>query len=597
MSANFHPFILPFLLGTIALFVTIGIKFARWIKGLDKKQKQVVKHTFLTVRIFPAVWQMVKEMFKEVLFHVNITKHNWRLGYMHRSIALGWFLLIVVGFVESVFHFHGHGHPFWIGVFYRYFVRENPTATARVFANIMDALLIYVLSGVLIAFIKSMYSRIVGMKKTTRLRWSDVLLRYALWAIFPLRLVSESITANLAHNGGFLTQNVGDLFNHGFAANTELIFWTAYSLALGIFFTLLPYSRYMHIFSEPILIVFRSLGVREGKIPSGYTRMELTACSRCGVCIDGCPLNFVLDNKRIQGVYLLRNIRHGMSHRRATDDCLLCNQCVNDCPVDIEINQIRLQERHKRNHKIDTQNNYRYTEQVPSFNAVGRVAYFGGCMSHLTPGIIESMKTIFETAHQPYWMMDAERTICCGRPLQQQGLFVQAEELRAKNTQMLIDSHAKILVTSCPICYQSFTKEYHLPIKVMHHTEYIDLLIKSGRLNVNQSGLKTAYHDPCELGRGCGIYDEPRDILKRISQPVKVEKERDKSICCGINLGDTVLAIEQQRQIRDAAANNLLKNHPDLIATACPMCKKAFQNATTHAVKDIAELVVENLVS
>ena len=217
-------------------------------------------------------------------------------------------------------------------------------------------------------------------------------------------------------------------------------------------------------------------------------------------------------------------------------------------------------------------------------------------MSHLTPGTTESMKRIFEAVGQKYWIMDEERTICCGRPLLQQGFNTQAAELRKKNTALLKESHAQYLVTSCPICYQSFKKEYDLPVKVLHHTEYIAMMIKKGKLKLNKSKMKVAYHDPCELGRGCEIYDEPREVLNAVSQPVEVDKEHKDSICCGYNLGNTVLTLEQQMKVRDSARRNLMKNSPDVIATACPLCKKAFQHSSSDKVKDIAEIVSENLV-
>jgi Fe-S oxidoreductase len=54
--------------------------------------------------------------------------------------------------------------------------------------------------------------------------------------------------------------------------------------------------------------------------------------------------------------------------------------------------------------------------------------------------------------------------------------------------------------------------------------------------------------------------------------------------------------MEQQTKVRDAAVESLLYKNPDLIATACPMCKKAFNHATTLQVKDIAEIVAENII-
>jgi len=599
MRAFYHPFVLPFVIGTIAFLFITAIKFYRWITHLDKNQLSIIRRTFFTMKIFPAILKMLKELFNEVLLHIKVSKHNRILGYMHRSIALGWFLLIIVGTIGVAFYLHWYylkasQHPFWLGVFFNYFIRDFHTLAGKVFFHLMDILMLYVLSGVFLAMFKSVHARVAGMKKTAKLKPLDLLLRCTLWLIFPLRLIAESVTSAISGNGGFLTKFFGDLINKYFAQITEVPFWTVYSVTLGIFIALIPFSRYMHIFTEPLLIVLRSLGVRESDVHTGYTRVELSACSRCGICIDGCPLDYELGIKNVQAVYLLRDIRNGIFHRKATENCLMCHQCEVDCPVGIEIAAIRRQERYKV--KRNTEDNYRFIEPYKPFNAIGRIAYFGGCMTHLTPAITEAMKKIFDAVGQKYWMIDENRTICCGRPLLQQGFLTQASELRKKNTELIIESNARMLVTSCPICCYSFKKEYDLPIKVLHHTEFIAGTIKNGKLQLQKSNRKVAYHDPCELGRGCDIYDEPRDVLSAISQLVPVDKERKNSICCGYNLGNTILSIEQQLTIRDASRRNLTKHNPDTIATACPLCKKAFQHTSRDDVRDIAELVVENFI-
>ena len=38
----------------------------------------------------------VKDIFCDCLLHVKIWKRNKLLGYMHSSIAFGWFMLIVI---------------------------------------------------------------------------------------------------------------------------------------------------------------------------------------------------------------------------------------------------------------------------------------------------------------------------------------------------------------------------------------------------------------------------------------------------------------------------------------------------------------------
>jgi Fe-S oxidoreductase len=59
-------------------------------------------------------------------------------------------------------------------------------------------------------------------------------------------------------------------------------------------------------------------------------------------------------------------------------------------------------------------------------------------------------------------------------------------------------------------------------------------------------------------------------------------------------MGNSILSSEKQQQIRDNALSMLTKSNPDVLATACPLCKKAFANGNVK-VKDIVEIVVESM--
>ncbi|MCL2131960.1 MAG: (Fe-S)-binding protein [Lentimicrobiaceae bacterium] len=589
----FHPFILPFCVGVVALFVILFIKYTRWISQLNKVQFRAFRRNIFSWRVFAATWEAIREG----LLHFRIFKHNVVLGFMHSTIAIGWLLMIVVSKFEADLYCGSIVSRPWMGIFFRFFEAQNGVRDfkgANLFTNAMDAILLMVLLGVCLAFCKRLYSRLFGMKKMTKHAIFDQFTLYAMWAIFPLRFLAESCTAAWARNGGFLTQTVGDWLNPNYAHQYEFVFWWAYSLSLFVFLVAMPFSRYMHIFTEIWLIFFRNLRLKETKKTSGYTKFELSACSRCGICIDGCPLNSELGNSRIQPVYFLRDIRYKRDVTDIANDCLMCHRCVSDCPVLIESVEIRRQKRDKK--ELDTQGNYPFIENIHPFNAIGRVVYFAGCMSHLTPSIPQSMRKIFDAAGQKYWFMDEDRTVCCGRPLWQQGFTNQAEDLIQKNTELIQKSGARMLITSCPICYISFKNEYSLPhIEIFHHSEYIDRLLKKNRIKVSKQDLDVVFHDPCELGRGTKIYKAPRNVLKAVANLKKARYEKEKAICCGYNLGNTVITSEEQRKIRDASMRNLLTTNAKTICTACPMCKKSFTHATTQSVKDIAELVAENL--
>ncbi len=606
MGKDFSVFVIPFLLGVLLLLVFSVWKYWRWIKDFDKKQQKVIHKNIWSWKFIPAIF----EAFNQGLLHLRISSKNLILGYMHRSLAFGWFLLIVFGFIQALKAFP-EGHVFYYGIFFNYFVTDESTTALKnpaAWANLMDILLLYVFSGLLLAMFKKVWSRPLGMKRTPKHSVIDRVAKLALWCIFPARLLAESATCSmLLHefghgNGGFLIQACGAGLNSvGFwAPEFEYSCWMFYSLSLGVFFAMMPFSRYMHIFTEIFLIYFRRLGVRENPDKrTGYTKFQLSSCPRCGLCIDGCPINRELQIVNIQGVYMLRSIRnleYQSQQETISENCLLCGRCEVDCPVQIDLNDIRRQVRINNKRDIDTQGNYDYLKNVHSFNAIGRMAYFGGCMSHLTPGVTEAMQKIFETTGQKYWYMDEAESICCGRPLLQQGFTNQAAELRRKNTELIANSGATALITNCPICYRSFKEEYKLNIPVYHHTEYIEMLLRSGKLKVRNNGQRVSYHDPCELGRGSGIYDQPREILRFTSTLLKTKEEREHSLCCGFNLNDLSIDTDQKRAIRDAALNNLKASCPDVIATACPACKKALTRAESFPVKDVAEIVSENII-
>ena len=106
---------------------------------------------------------------------------------------------------------------------------------------------------------------------------------------------------------------------------------------------------------------------------------------------------------------------------------------------------------------------------------------------------------------------------------------------------------------------------------------------------------KVVYHSPCELGRGSGIYNEPREVLKHVSRLEKTNFEDAESLCCGGSLANMKISSCDRLKISADAAKELTRGNPDILATACPLCKKTFAAATQTRVADISEIVAEAL--
>lgn len=591
-GSYFISFTVPFYLSVIFLLLVLIYKYVRWIRLIDQAQRRTAWRNFFSLKIFGAVGEVIKES----LLHLKIYKKNKLLGYMHMSLAFGWLLLIVVGKIESVIFNKTLLDDPSFAIFFRFFVREKGLFFGQnTLSFIMDFLLLVVLSGLALAIFKRFRSRALGMKKTTKQTTIDKVALTGLWLIFPFRLLSESVTAGLAGNGSFLTQPLGNLFAWMNLPLDliEIPMWWCYSLALCLFFACMPFSRYMHIFTEMVLIFLRKLGIRQTEHFNGYSYVQLSACSRCGICIDACQMSTVLNMDDIQPVNFVADVRYLRLSAEVLNDCLMCNRCVEACPVGVESTIIRQQIRNK----TPEQGKLYYTyDQVEKAKKKYNVIYFAGCMTHLTPSIITSMKQIFKEANEHCWFMDEEKGLCCGRPLRQQGFLQQADELMLKNKELMISSGVKLLVTSCPICYKTFKEDYLLKdMEIMHHSEYIDYLIKYGRIKANRVEWNMVYHDPCELGRGCEIYAAPRRVLSKIGTLQEIEHDKNKAYCCGNTLGNSILFSEKQQQIRDNALEMLTKPNPDILVTACPLCKKTFADGNKVQVKDIAEVVAENL--
>ncbi|MBQ3208145.1 MAG: (Fe-S)-binding protein [Bacteroidales bacterium] len=607
--SGYSNFIIPFMIGMIFVLSWCIIGAIRVIMELSAEDR---KKFFLSLLNPKIMAKNIKDWFCDCLFHVKLWKRNKLLGYMHSSIAFGWFMIIVIGHIEVFLYTPERIHQVWYPIFFRYFVAvtEN-TMKGSFFFFLMDFFLLVILSGIILAITKRIRSRLFGMRRTTRPSLTDTIGLYALWSIFPLRLLAEGFTADIS-GGSFLTKSLNDVLHFFFSDQMNMLpTWWAYSMALCVFMCVLPFSRYMHIPAEILLIPMRNAGIPIRHSRKGISRLQVYSCPSCGVCIDACPMSAVKANTRDTTVYLNRQIKRYNERRieEISDKCLLCGKCTAVCPVGVQGDRLRIAQRSIRKYNIsqdysniDTNslknqlNNFVTTENdFVSDIHNQKVLYFAGCMTSLTPTIMKSMTSLLKKAGVNYGIMDKDGGICCGRPMLMAGRIDQAMELVAKNTEIIKESGADILLLSCPICYKIFKEKYALEgIEILHHTEYIDRLIKEGRLKVRKSEKSYVYHDPCELGRGCGIYDQPRNVVSSAGELVEAEKNGKESICCGGSLGSLTLSFDKRKALTENALKNLTIASPDEVITACPLCRSTFNRYSQTPVRDIAELIDSN---
>ena len=591
---GYNDFVLPFMIGMVFILTYCIIAMIRIIAQLPKEDR---RRFFISLVTPKTVAKNIKDIFCDCLLHVKLWKRNKLLGYMHSSIAFGWFMLIVVGHIEVLLYTPHRAKLFYYPIFFRYFVAETEsTMKGAVLFFLMDFFLLVVLSGIALAIIKRIRSRMFGMRRTTNPSFLDLVGLYSLWSIFPLRLLAEGFTADIS-GGSFLTKSLNHVFTSFLSDHANMLpSWWAYSCALGIFFCVLPFTRYMHIPSEILLIPLRNAGIRIHNARKGLAKAQVYSCPSCGLCIDACPMGVQKANIRDTTVYLNRQIRRRNEARieEISDKCLLCGKCTAICPVGVEGDKLRIAQRSIRKYGINPDYSGIDTSSMRTGKA-GKVLYYAGCMTSLTPSIRKSMESLLRKAGVDYELMDKDGSICCGRPMWMAGRFDQARQMMEKNTAIIMDSGADTLLLTCPICYRIFKEKYRLDgVKVVHHTEFIDGLISEGRLKVEHGETKYVFHDPCELGRGCGIYEQPRNVLLRAGTLVEAAKNRKESICCGGSVGSLTLGFDKRKPMTENALQNLTCASPDVIVTACPLCLDTFRRYSDRKVEDIAETIDRN---
>ncbi len=656
IPSGYSNFVIPFVVGISFMLIWLTVGLIRLLAKIPADDRRRFWKSLITPKI---ALKNIKDLFCDCLFHTKIWKRKPPLGYMHSSIAFGWFMLIVLGHIEVALFVPKHlawtdGGLFY-PIFYRFFVWINPghvTLRGWFFFFLMDFFLLYVLTGVGMAIFKRFRSIVLGMRHTTKPSLADRVALYSLWMIFPLRLLAESFTADLS-GGSFLTVPVNHLWHWIFG--DKLFFmpvWWAYSICLGLFFAAMPFSRYMHILTEVLWILLRNAGIQPRHPRKGVAEAEIYACSSCGLCLDACPMNVQKKNLKYSSVYFIRFLRrHNEKKINAiADKCLMCDKCHALCPVGVDAPALRRAQRATVNNSLPYDYSYlmegslgsnsssvstcvaanacsitagsvastrtanahasltdpspsltepvEVTTNIQKTSEDWKVMYFAGCMTHLTPRIIKSVEKVFKSAGVNYTFADRDGGICCGRPLMLAGKTNAAYETISANRKMILGSGCRTLVLSCPICYKIFKDEYALEgVEVLHYTQFIKRLVDEGKLKLTAGDERIVYHDPCELGRGCGVYKEPREVLAQAGTLVKATKEGDESICCGGSLGSLTLDTRDRAKITESSVANLLANNPQTIVTACPLCLKTFSESVPETVKvqDFAETVSRHL--
>lgn len=196
---------------------------------------------------------------------------------------------------------------------------------------------------------------------------------------------------------------------------------------------------------------------------------------------------------------------------------------------------------------------------------------------------------------------------CTGDPARRAGNEFLFQMQALSNIQILNGYGIKKILTACPHCFNTIKNEYPElggKFEVLHHSEYIQELIDTGKIKLKKGGefkgKKITYHDSCYLGRANNIYEAPRSVLEQLdSDLVEMERSRKKGFCCGAGGAQMFKDAENgNKEVNLERADEALGKKPDFIAAACPFCMtmlsdgvKLREQEDKVKVLDIAEFV------
>jgi Fe-S oxidoreductase len=199
---------------------------------------------------------------------------------------------------------------------------------------------------------------------------------------------------------------------------------------------------------------------------------------------------------------------------------------------------------------------------------------------------------------------------CTGDPARRAGNEMLYLMQAFQNIRLFKLYDVKKILTICPHCYNIFKNDYpdlggHY--EVINYLQFLKRSIGEGKLKLDPKTLKNisvTYHDPCYLGRANHIYDEPRSVLKSLTNNV-VEMRRNKSfaLCCGGGGGQMFKEAEKGlKEIYIERTEEALETKAEVIATACPFCMTMMTDGLKYKNKeeevknyDIAELIALSL--
>jgi len=360
--------------------------------------------------------------------------------------------------------------------------------------------------------------------------------------------------------------------------------------------------------------------------------LDFYTCTECGRCSDNCPAHKT--GKILSPKHLTLDIRNNLYEREqefvkgekhpainiAPDvmhpdvlwACTTCRACEEQCPVFIsyvdkivdmrrnlmmirnefpnELGKVfQAMETNGNPWNVSRMDRAAWTEglDVPLMadKPNAEVLYWVGCAAATDPRakkIARAVAKLLKQAGVDFAILGTEET-CTGDPARRAGnetvFMMLAEENVGTLNGYKEKGGMKTVVTACPHCFNTLKNEYPdfgAKLEVVHHTDFLlGLLAEKKLVPTNAVSGRVTYHDSCYLGRYNGVYDSPREILKRIPGVELVEPAywtKQRGLCCGAGGAQMFMEEQNKNRVNIKRTLQLVDTQASTIASACPFC-------------------------
>jgi Fe-S oxidoreductase len=362
-------------------------------------------------------------------------------------------------------------------------------------------------------------------------------------------------------------------------------------------------------------------------------------CFQCGLCDTVCPWNRVRDFSMRK---IVRQATFGFTEIESEDiwRCTTCGRCPQRCPRDVQQIESGVALRRIANEygvfptavkpvrtasasligegnplSEERKDRTKWAEglSVPTFTEDMEILYFPGCYYSYDPRmkkVAQATAAILNAAGVEYGILGTKEN-CCGESIRKTGDEELFKRLAKENIKNFVDSGVKKILVSSPHCYHTFKNEYPefmVHFEVIHISQFLFELIREGKLEISSEyAKKITYHDPCYLGRHNGIFDEPRDVLRKVPglELFEMPDALMDSLCCGGGGGRIWMETPKGERFSDIRLEQALDVGAEVLVTSCPYCITNFEDSRISLedsegedgrsleIKDITEIIAE----